>query len=124
MYGIRTPQAPAPIGAYSQGASAARFVFVSAQLPLDPRTGEPIDATVGAQAALCLRYVEAILADVDLTLADACELTVYLIDLDDLAIVDEVMAERIPRPWPARTVVGAASLPLGVSVQISAIACR
>ena len=124
MYSIRTDDAPAPNGSYSQGASAARYVFVSAQLPQDPRSGALVDASVGAQAALCLRNVEAVLADIDLTLADACELTVYLTDLGDLAIVDEVLAERIPRPYPARTVVGAASLPLGASVQISCIACR
>ena len=116
MYAIRTAAAPEPLGAYSQGASAARYVFVSAQLPQDPLTGEVIEASVGA--------MEAVLQDAGLSLDDACSLTVWLTDLADAQIVNEVLAERLSKPYPARNVVGAASLPLGAPIQVSAVACR
>ena len=124
MYAIRTAAAPEPLGAYSQGASAARYVFVSAQLPQDPLTGEVIEASVGAMAARCLMNVEAVLQDAGLSLDDACSLTVWLTDLADAQIVNEVLAERLSKPYPARNVVGAASLPLGAPIQVSAVACR
>ncbi len=124
MYAIRSERAPKPTGSYSQGTSAARYVFVSAQLPIDPATGRPIEASLGAQVAQCVRNVEAVLSDVDLTLEDVCLIHVWLTDLADLDIVDEVLAERIKRPYPARSVIGASALPLGAPVQIEAIACR
>ncbi len=124
MYTIHSERAPEPTGSYSQGTSAARYVFVSSQLPIDPRTGELIEASLGAQVARCIGNVEAVLSDVDLTLEDVCLLHVWLTDLKDLSIVDEVIAERIPKPYPARSVIGASELPLGAPVQIEAVACR
>ncbi len=124
MYTIHAENAPKPTGSYSQGTSAARYVFVSSQLPIDPSTGELIEASLGAQVARCIANVEAVLRDVDLTLEDVCLLHVWLTDLADLSIVDEVLAERIARPYPARSVIGVSALPLDAPVQIEAIACR
>ncbi len=124
MYTIRSEGAPKPTGSYSQGTSAARYVFVSSQLPIDPATGALIEASLGAQVARCVENVEAVLKDVDLSLEDVCLLHVWLTDLRDLEIVDEVLAERIARPYPARSVIGVSELPLGAPVQIEAIACR
>lgn len=124
MYMLHNLEAPDPLGSYSQGASAARFAFVSAQLPQDPQTGKLIDASLGMMTVLSLKYVEAVLSDAGLTLQDVCSLTIYLTDLSQARIVDEVLAERLPKPYAARTLVGASELPLGSPIQISAIACH
>lgn len=124
MYSIFTPNAPVPDGAYSQGSSAARYVFVSAQLPRDPASGEMLDGSVGAQAALCVRSMEGVLAEVDLGLEDICAMTLYLTSLADQRAVDEVLAERLPKPWPARSCVAVAELPQGAKVQMDCVACR
>lgn len=124
MYSIFTPEAPLPDGAYSQGASAARFVFVSAQLPRDPATGAMLDGSVGAQAALCVRSMAAVLQETGLGLEDVCSMGLYLLDTADQRAVDEVLAERMPKPWPARTCIVVAGLPEGARVQMDCVACR
>ena len=66
MYSITTDAAPKPLGASSQGTTAARFVFVSAQLPVDPETGERVPVGIGQQTARCIRNVEAVLSELEL----------------------------------------------------------
>lgn len=124
MYAITSKAAPRTSGPFPQGATAARFVFVSGQLPLDPVTNEPVPGGVGQQTARCIRNVEAVLAELDLTLDDVTQATVYLADLADLDIVNEIWAERFMRPGPARTCVQVAALERGARVQVAAIACR
>lgn len=124
MYAITSKGAPSPLGASSQGTSAARFVFVSAQLPIDPATGTRVPGGVGQQTARCIQNVEAILAELDLTLADVTKTTVQLTSLDDFEAMDEVYAERFGRPAPARTVFEVRALPGNARVQVEAIACR
>lgn len=124
MYAISTPNAPRALGTASQGTSAARFVFVSGQLPIDPVTSEPVPGGIGQQTARCIRNVEAVLANLELTLSDVTKTTVYLTSLDDFELMDEVYAERFPKPVPARTCVEVRALPGGAKVEIEAIACR
>lgn len=124
MYAITTDRAPAPDGTYSQGTSAARFVFVSGQLPVDPATGELVPGGIGQQTARCIRNVEAVLAELELGLGDVTKTTVYLASLDDLEMADEVYAERFPKPVPARSCVEVRALPRGARVMVEAIACR
>lgn len=124
MYAVTSKGAPRVEGPFSQGTTAARFVFVSGQLPVDPATGKPVPGGVGQQTARCVRNVEAVLSELDLTLADVTSTTVYLTDLDDLPAVDEVWAERFTKPGPARTCVEVARLERGARVQVSAVACR
>jgi 2-iminobutanoate/2-iminopropanoate deaminase len=124
-YPITTSDAPSPLGSESQGASAARFVFVSAQLGRDPQTGALVDGGAAAQAARAVANVQAVLADVGLTLEDVTTTTVWLTDMADLPSVDDVLAERFGRPAPARTCVAVSALPLaGARVQIDCVACR
>lgn len=124
MYAMTTTEAPRALGCASQGTSAARFVFVSAQLPVDPATGELVPGGIGQQTARCIRNVEAVLASLDLGLSDVTKTTVQLVSLDDFELMDEVYAERFSRPAPARTVTQVAGIPCGARVQIEAIACR
>ena len=124
MYSITTDAAPKPLGASSQGTTAARFVFVSAQLPVDPETGERVPGGIGQQTARCIRNVEAVLSELELSLSDVTKTTVYLTNLDEFEAMDEVYGERFHKPVPARTCGGVVALPEGAHVQIEAIACR
>lgn len=124
MYGISCSKAPKAIGAASQGTSAARFVFISGQLPVDPETGEMNNQSVQAQAAVCISNVKAILAELNLTYGDITKTTLYLTNLEDIDAIDEVWQMRFPKPWPARSVVEVKALPQGAPMMLEAIACR
>lgn len=124
MYSIFTPDAPQPSGTFSQGASAARYVFVSGQLPIDPASGVLRDASIGVQTVQVIRNVEAVLADVGLGIDSVCKVTLFLTDLNDLEAVDEVCSERFEKPYPARSVVGVSALPHGASIQMECVTCR
>lgn len=124
MYAITAQDAPKAIGCASQGATVARFVFVSAQLPLGPGETMPCSDDVAEQTSLCIRNIERVLAQLDLTLADVSKTTVYLHDLGDLAAMDEAYARAFALPAPARSILGGCELPYGAKVQVEAIACR
>lgn len=124
MYSISTPHAPRPDGAYSQGSSAARYVFVSAQGPEDPATGQLVDGSIGVQTVRAFRNMVAVLEDAGLGVEAVTKVTLWLTDLDDLPAVDEVLAERFEKPYPARSVCEVSRLPKGARLQIECVACR
>lgn len=124
MYSLSSPKAPQPSGPFSQGSSAARYVFVSGQLPITAEGQKLTEASIGSQTVQVIKNIEAILADVDLTISDVCKTTIYLADLSDLAAVDEVYSERFEKPYPARSVLEVSRLPHGARIQMEAVACR
>ena len=104
---VVTEQAPQPTGRYSQGIIAAgRFVFVSGQVPRDPASGKPLDGPMGAQVRLTLANLRAVLEAAGANLSSIVMLRVYLRDLGNRRIVDDLLSEMVPSPWPARTTVG------------------
>ena len=122
-YAITTNRAPEAIGAYSQGTTAARFVFTSGQLGMDPKTGELLEG-IEAQTDRAISNIEAILAEVDLTLSDVTKVTVFITDMGNFDKVNKTYAKRFPKPEPARSVVEVGALPKGGLVEIECIACR
>lgn len=124
MYRITSCEAPAAIGPYSQGTSAARFVFVSGQLPVDPATDQVVSGGIAQMTQRCIDNVEAVLAELDLTLADVTKTTVFMTDLSLFEEMNAAYAERFHLPGPARSCVEVSALPRGVRVMIEAIACR
>ena len=112
--------APAPKGAYSPGVRAGDFVFVSGQVPRDPRTGALVGADVRTQTRQTLANVAGVLAAAGASLADVVSVTVHLADVGDWAAFDGVYRETFAPPYPTRTVVGAALR--GILVEITAIA--
>jgi reactive intermediate/imine deaminase len=96
-------------------------VYLSGQLPLDPATGQLLTGDVPAQVRQVFRNLAAVAEAAGGTLADAVRVTVYLTDLKDFAVVNEVMAEFFPAPYPARAAIGVASLPRGATVEADAI---
>jgi 2-iminobutanoate/2-iminopropanoate deaminase len=124
---VRTDAAPAPVAGapYSQAAvaPAGRLVFVSGQVPLDPATGRLVEGDAGAQTAMALRHVAAILAAAGAGLGDVVRTTVYLTDLaGDFASMNAAYGAALGGYAPARATVGVAALPLGARVEIDAIA--
>lgn len=118
---ITSDRAPGAIGTYSQGIRAGNTVYLSGQLPLDPATGQLLTGDMHTQVRQVFRNLAAVAEAAGATLADAVRVTVYLTDLKDFAVVNEVMAEFFPVPYPARAAIGVASLPRGATVEADAI---
>ena len=123
IVGIQTDKAPAAIGPYSQAVSVGDFVFASGQIPVDPATGA-MPEDVQDQARQSLANLKAILAEAGLTMADVVKTVVFLADLDDFAVVNEVYAQAFAQPFPARSCVQVAGIPKGAKVEIECIAVR
>ena len=124
MYSITCDSAPRTQGPFSQGTNAARYVFVSSQLPVDKDGVSHVGESVDAQAELCIDNVSAVLAQLDLTLSEVSKVTIQLASIEDLDAVYSVCEKRFERPRPACSVFQVAALPLGAKVSIEAIACR
>jgi reactive intermediate/imine deaminase len=118
---ISTTQAPAAIGPYSQAVQTGNLVFTSGQLGMDPVSGE-LAAGVEAQAHQAFKNLEAILVAAGGSLASVVKFTLFLTDLSDFAKVNEIMAQYVPQPYPARSTVGVASLPKGGLFEVEAVA--
>jgi 2-iminobutanoate/2-iminopropanoate deaminase len=117
---VLTPDAPAPIGPYSQGvAVSGSFLFVSGQIPKDPKTGV-MPADVGGQTEQCLRNIRAIAEAAGATLADVVRVGAFLKDLSDFKAFNEVYQRFFTEPYPARTTVQATP-PGGCLVEMDAI---
>ena len=119
---IQSDNAPAPIGPYSQAVKVGDTMYLSGQVPLDPATGELIDGDIDAMARRIFDNLAAVMAAAGGSLADIVKLTIYLVDLNDFAKVNAVMAEYFQEPYPSRAAVAIAGLPKGAPVEVEAIA--
>jgi len=117
---IATKKAPAALGPYSQAIKTDSFLFCSGQLGLDPVSGE-LAAGVKAQAELALGYLAAVAAEAGTTLDAAVKTTIFLKDMADFAVVNEVYASYFKGDKPARSTIQVAALPKGGLVEIEAI---
>ncbi|MDI9598379.1 MAG: RidA family protein [Acidobacteriota bacterium] len=120
---IRSILAPPPPAAASPGVSAGRFVFVSAQLPIDMH-GELVGATAAEQAAGALDNLAHQLRSAGLSLDDVVSLEIHLVDQADTAAVDSVLESRFTRPYPAVTLSGVPWVPGAARLQVAAVAQR
>jgi 2-iminobutanoate/2-iminopropanoate deaminase len=119
---IRTEQAPAPIGPYSQGVESASQLFTSGQVGVDPATGKLVDGGVEAQTRRTLENIKAIIEAAGGHLEDVVKVTIYLVDMQDFKAFNAVYAEYFPSQPPARSTVAVAALPAGARVEIEAVA--
>lgn len=117
---LHTEAAPAAVGPYSQGISAGRLVFTSGQLPM--KDGVLITDDVAAAARASLENVAAILEAGHATLADVVKVTIFLKDMNDFAAVNAVYGEFFPKPYPARSCIEVARLPLDAVLEIETLA--
>lgn len=119
---IATQHAPAAIGPYSQGIKCGGLVFTAGQIALDPVTGKPIVGDVAAQTEQVLRNLDAVLRAAGSSLEHLVKTTIFLQDLGDFSAVNAVYAQHVGDPPPARSTVQVAALPLGMLVEIEAVA--
>ena len=113
---IRSPDAPAAIGPYSQAILAGNTLYMSGQIPLDPATGQLVEG-IDAQAHQVFKNLRAVAAAAGATLNDIVKLSILLIDLRDFAKVKEIMATYFSEPYPARATYQGAGLPRGAGIE-------
>ncbi|MBD3192140.1 MAG: reactive intermediate/imine deaminase [Candidatus Heimdallarchaeota archaeon] len=121
---IKTDKAPAAIGPYSQGIIAGELIFVSGQIPFDPKTGELVSGSISKQTEQSLKNIQAVLEAAGASLANVVKCTVFLKDMDTFAEMNEKYSEFFKEAPPARAAVEVARLPKDVGVEIEAIALR
>jgi len=118
---IKTDQAPAAIGPYSQAIANGDTVYLSGQIPLDPATGEVISGDISTQITQVFDNLEAVANAAGGSLTNAVKINVFLTDLSHFALVNAIMTERLTLPYPARAAVEVSALPKGVAVEADAI---
>lgn len=118
---IHTDDAPAAIGTYSQAVSAGNLVFLSGQIPLDPQTQELVTGETDPAVRRVFENIRSIAQAAGGDLGNVAKLTIYLTDLGDFGVVNEVMSDIFDEPYPARAVIQVSALPKGTNVEIDAI---
>ena len=124
MEEIHTGDAPAAIGPYSQGIVDGDRIFVSGQGPIDPDSGDIVGEDIREETERTLKNVAAVLAAADSSLDDVVKSTVFVTDMSNYDAVNEVYTEYMSDPFPARSAVEVADLPVDIGVEIEVIASR
>ena len=118
---ITTPKSK-PIGSYSAAVASGDYVHISGQIPLDAATGKLVEGDIAAQAKQCLENLKAILEAAGLGFGQVVKTTIFLMDLGDFQAVNGVYASYMSEPYPARSTIQVAGLPMGARVEIEMIA--
>ncbi|WP_339226427.1 RidA family protein [Oceanobacillus sp. FSL K6-2867] len=118
---IQTEKAPAAIGPYSQAIQAGDFVYVSGQIPIDPKSGEIVDG-IASQTKQVLENLKAILTEAESDFSQVVKFTIYLASMDHFAEVNEIYGSFLTEPYPARATVEVSRLPKDVLVEMDVIA--
>jgi reactive intermediate/imine deaminase len=118
---IRTDQAPQAIGTYSQAVKVGQTVYLSGQIPLVPDTMNLIEGDIDAQIRRVFDNLLAVARAAGGSLSDVVKLNIFLTDLNNFAMVNQVMAEYFAEPYPARAAIGVAALPKGAGVEMDAV---
>jgi reactive intermediate/imine deaminase len=118
---IHTDEAPGAIGTYSQAVASGKTVYLSGQIPLDPKTMTLLAGGIEEQIHQMFRNLAAVAKASGGSLAHATKVTIYMTDLTQFAKVNEIMAQYFSPPYPARATVGVAALPRGAAVEADAI---
>ena len=121
---IHTEDAPKAIGPYSQAVDANGTLYVSGQIPVDPKTGKVVGGGIKEQTEQVFKNIEAILKAAGYSFNDVVKSTVLLSDMDNFAVMNEVYATIYKNEMPARAAYGVVRLPLGVLVEIETIAVQ
>ena len=118
---INTADAPQAIGTYSQAVKVDNTVYISGQIPLDPATMEVVEGGIKAEITRVFDNLKAVASASGGSLADVVKLNIFLVDLGNFPIVNEIMAQYFDEPYPARAAIGVAALPKGVGVEMDAV---
>ncbi|NMB37277.1 MAG: RidA family protein [Bacteroidales bacterium] len=121
---VATPLAPAAVGPYSQAVVAGNTIYVSGQLPIDAATGEFAPGGVREQLHQIFKNIGYILKEAGYDFSDVVKTTVYLTDMKDFAVLNEVYAEYYSSPYPARVAYAVAALPKAALAEVDVIAVK
>ncbi len=119
---INITNAPKPIGPYNQGVKKGNTLFISGQIPIVPQTGELITGDIKPQTIQVMENLKAILSEASMTFDDVVKVSIFLADMNDFAVVNEVYGSYFTGEYPARETVQVAALPKNAGVEISLIA--
>ena len=119
---IHTEAAPQAIGTYSQAVQAGNMLFISGQIPLDPKTMECVSTQINLQIEQTFKNLGEILKAAGGNFSSIIKLNIFLTDLSNFPLVNEAMTRYFSEPYPARAVIGVSALPKNVNVEIDAIA--
>ncbi|MCL2209828.1 MAG: RidA family protein [Treponema sp.] len=112
------------VGPYSLGIDSKGLIFLSGQTPVDTNTGKIVDGDIKAQTKQCFKNLSNVLEAAGLTSNDVQKVNVFLTDMNDFPAMNEIYKEQFTEPYPARSTIGVASLPLGAKIEIEMIACK
>jgi reactive intermediate/imine deaminase len=118
---IRTNAAPAAIGTYSQAVRIGQTVYLSGQIPLDPATMQMDNASIESEVDRVFRNLRAVCEAAGGSLADIAKLNIFLTDMANFPVVNQVMGRYFVEPYPARAAIGVKELPRGANVEMDAI---
>jgi 2-iminobutanoate/2-iminopropanoate deaminase len=124
---VHTDGAPRAIGSYSQATvvdmgSAGRLVYTAGQIALDPQTMQVVEGGIGEQVHQVIRNLTAILVGAGAAWENVVKTTIFLVDMNDFAVVNQIYSEVVSDPMPARSTVQVAGLPMNVLVEIELVA--
>jgi len=120
---IEVKKVPA-VGPYSHAVEAGALVFCSGQIPIDPRTGRLVESGIGEATRQVMNNLAVVLGEAGLSLKDVVKTTIYLVNLDDFATVNEIYGSFFDGAFPARSTVQVAALPKGAPIELDAVAVR
>jgi 2-iminobutanoate/2-iminopropanoate deaminase len=115
-------QGAVAVGPYSHGIDADGLIFLSGQTPIDPKTGKLAEGDIKTQTEQGFKNLFSVLETVGLTSDNVQKVNVFLVDMNDFPAMNEVYKKQFTKPYPARTTIGVASLPLGARIEIEMIA--
>lgn len=121
---IETKRAPEALGPYSQGVVSNGFIFLSGQVGIDPATGKVVEGGVEPQTNQIFNNIKNVLIESSAELDDIVKVTVFLKNMDDFSLVNSIYSNYFSKPYPARSAVQAAKLPLDVDIEIEVIAAK
>jgi 2-iminobutanoate/2-iminopropanoate deaminase len=121
---IFTPEAPAPIGPYSQAVLAGNTLYISGQIALDPETGELINENITEETHAVMKNMEAILRFAGFSFNDVVKCTIFIRDMGQFGAINEAYGQYFKLNSPARETVEVSKLPKNVNVEISCIAVK
>ena len=119
---IHTDNAPKAVGPYSQAVMIGDFLFCSGQISIDPKTQEVFTGAIVKQTEMVLNNIEAVLGQAGLNFSHVVKTTIFLTNMADFSVVNEIYAKKFDKTPPARSTVAVAGLPKGVNVEIEVIA--
>lgn len=119
---ITTDRAPLPVGPYSQAIKANGFLFLSGQIPLDPATGKLVEGDISVQTDRVMANIQAVLEAGGASWSDVVKTTIFLVDMADFSLVNQIYAQFFPDRAPARSCFQVAALPLGARIEIECVA--